>query len=59
MNSTIRSIFNESFIEKKKICGSCEQCIGPTKNVERAMLIAGHTIQMDTKGINWRGKCLV
>ena len=48
----MRSIFNESFIEKKKICESCEQCIGPTKNVERAMLNAGHTIQTDIKGIN-------
>ena len=49
----MRSNFKESFIEKKKeICGFCEQCIEPTKNVERAMLNAGHTIQTDTKGIN-------
>ena len=30
MNSTVGSIFNEKVV-KKKVCGSHEQCTGPTK----------------------------
>ena len=32
MNSDVRPIFNESFVEKKKVCGSREQCTEPTEN---------------------------
>ena len=34
MNRTLRYIFNENFI-KKKVCGFCEQCMGPTENFSK------------------------
>ena len=34
MNSTMRPIFNESFVEKKKNCRSREQCMKSTGKVE-------------------------
>ena len=32
MNSDVRPIFNESFVEKKKVCGSHELYTEPTEN---------------------------
>jgi len=48
VNSIVGPIFNEILIEKE-ICGSCEQCTGPTSKTLDAQTLDVCAIQTFTK----------
>ena len=48
MNNAVGSIFNES-LTKNEICGSNEQCVGPTHKTLDAQTLAVCAIQTFTK----------
>ena len=49
MNSDVRPIFNESFVEKKKVCGSHEQYTEPTENALALLKRASQKKKMQTQ----------
>ena len=49
MNSTMRSVFNKSFVEKNEICKFREQCTGPTEKLPQPENALKRKTQMQTR----------